>query len=95
MNKPCEVVVSKVKVVPVHFDKKTGKFVAKHKVVERRVFQAFWLWDDIIFYASEGLGKYGYRFFLWFKDGSKYPLLYVVQNLSAFEQEWRYDIMWR
>lgn len=90
LNKPFEVVVTEVKVVPVHFDKKVGKFVSKHKVVERRIFQGFWLMDDVVFYASEGLGKFGYRFFLRFDDGSKFPLLYVSQNLSVFEQEWRY-----
>lgn len=92
MNKPFEVVVSKVRVVPAHFDKKAGKFVLKHKVVEKRVFQGFWLLDDVIFYASEGLGKFSYRFFLWFEDNSKFPLLYVSQDLSVFEQEWRYGL---
>lgn len=92
MNKPFEVVVSKVRVVPAHLDKKAGKFVLKHKVVEKRVFQGFWLLDDIVFYASEGLGKYGYRIFFRFEDCSKFPLLYVSQDLSVFEQEWRYGM---
>jgi hypothetical protein len=62
----------------------------KHNVVERSVFQGFWLLDDVVVYASEGLGKFGYRFFLRFGDGSKFPLLYVIQDLSVFEQGWRY-----
>jgi hypothetical protein len=42
------------------------------------------------FGLREGLGKFGYRFFLRFKDGSKYPLIYVNQVLSRFELDWRY-----
>lgn len=90
--KPFEVVVSKVRVVPLSFDKKKSVFVPKHKVVERRVFYGFYLMDDVVFFASEGLGRYGYRIYLRFVDGSKYPLLFVNNRLSPVEMEFRYGM---
>ena len=80
MNKPFEVLVSEVKIVK-------GK-----KVVTNAVFYGFYLTDDIVFFACEGIGKFQYRFYLRFGGFHIFPLLLVLRDLSPVEMEFRYGL---
>jgi len=78
MNKIFEVPVSEVKIVK-------GK-----KVVTRAVFYGYYLTDDVVVFACEGIGKFQYRFYLRFGFRKIFPLLLVLQDLSLVEMEFRY-----
>jgi hypothetical protein len=59
-------------------------------VVTKAVFYGYYLTDDIVFFACEGIGKFQYRFYFRFGDFDIFPLLLVLQDLSSVEMEFRY-----
>ncbi len=82
MIKPFRFVISSVKVVPAHFSKKLNHWVAKCKVVVRRVFYGVYLLDDLVVWYSEGLGMDFYRFYLISERGYKLPLFLIIYKIS-------------
>lgn len=80
LNRPFEVPVSEVKIVK-------GK-----KVVTNAVFYGYYLTDDVVVFACEGIGKFQYRFYLRFGNFGIFPLLLVLQDLSPVEMEFRYGL---
>jgi len=61
-------------------------------VVNRAVFYGFYLTDDVVVFACEGIGKFQYRFYLRFGKFDIFPLLLVLQDLSKVELEFRYGM---
>jgi hypothetical protein len=66
------------------------KFVKDKKTVSKAVFYGYYLTDDVVFFACEGIGKFQYRFYLRFGNFAIYPLCLVLQDLSPVEMEFRY-----
>ena len=61
-------------------------------MVDKAVFYGFYLTDDVVFFACEGIGKFQYRFYLRFGKFHIFPLLLVLQDLSSVEIEFRYGL---
>jgi hypothetical protein len=68
------------------------RFVKGKKVVDRAVFYGYYLTDNIVVFACEGIGKFQYRFYLRFGNFRVFPLLLVIQYLSDVEMEFRYGM---
>jgi len=66
------------------------KNVHGKKVVDSAVFYGYKLDDDVVVFASEGLGVFRYRFYLRLAGFDIFPLFLVVQSLSEFEMWGRY-----